>query len=241
MKYELQTIPVWKAFEAEPECTLCHLERESEERNVTFFLGNSIMAPEMRVRLNEHGFCRRHFHMLLGGQGKLGYSLALATHLDALAERFAKRERQILSGGRGSGGRGAAKAVAAYAEELRRQEVDCLMCDRMRYNVANFTYTVAKLFLDEPDFAAALASSKGFCLHHLPALLEMGVEVIPAKRMDEWHGAIFDLQRRNLAGVREDLEAFTWQFDYQTDKRTPDHAKDAPARAVQRLAGYGPR
>ncbi|MFW5737515.1 MAG: DUF6062 family protein [Spirochaetota bacterium] len=236
MKYELQTIPVWKAFEAEPECALCHLERESEGRNVTFFLGNSIMAPEMRVRLNERGFCPRHFHMLLTGQGKLGYSLALGTHMDTLAERFAKHEKRI-----SGGGRGVEKAVAAYAQELRRQESDCLMCERIRYNMLNFTYTIAKLFVEQEEFAHAFAASKGFCLHHLPGLLEMGLEVVPKKRLDEWHERLFEVQRRNLERTRADLEAFSWQFDYQTEKQTPEAARDAVPRAVQRLAGYGER
>ncbi|MFP4115015.1 MAG: DUF6062 family protein [Spirochaetota bacterium] len=237
MKYELQTIPVWKAFEADPECVLCHLEQESEQRNTTFFLGSSVMAPEMRVRLNEHGFCRRHFHMLLGGQGKLGYSLALRTHLDTLAERYARDERSIVA----ARGRGVRKVVEEYAAELRRQETDCLMCDRMRANMLNFTYTIAKLFLDEGEFVKALSGSRGFCLHHLPGLLEMGLEVIPAKSLPGWHETLFELQRANVNRTRADLEAFTWQFDYQTEQKTPPEAQDAVPRAVQRLAGYGPR
>ncbi|MFW5688970.1 MAG: DUF6062 family protein [Spirochaetota bacterium] len=234
MKYELQTIPVWKAFEAQPECALCHLEAESEERNVTFFLGNSIMAPEMRVRLNEHGFCRRHFHLLLEGQGKLGYSLALETHLATLDERFRRYEKKIL----GASARNVGKAVDAYVEAIRDQETDCLMCDRMRANMLNFTYTIAKLFLDEREFVQALEQSHGFCLHHLPRVLEMGVEVIPRDELARWHAAIFELQHRAIATTREDLEAFTWQFDYQQDKKTPEHARDAVPRAVRRLAGY---
>ena len=234
MKYELQTIPVWRAFKAEPECALCHLEHESEERNVTFFLGNSIMAPEMRVELNEHGFCRRHFHLLLTGQGRLGYSLALNTHLQTLMKRYARTEAKIAK----SSGRAVGKAVCEYAEDLRRQERDCLMCDRIRANMLNFTFTIAKLYLDEPDFAAVLTGSKGFCLHHLPGLLEMGLEVIPAKRQRGWHELLFGLQRRTLEQVSADLEAFSWQFDYQTEKKTPEHARDAVPRAVQKLAGY---
>ena len=234
MKYELQTIPVWKAYEAEPECVLCHLEAESEQRNVTFFLGNSIMAPEMRVQLNEHGFCRRHFHLLLSGQGKLGYSLALNTHLATLNERFERMERSILR----SRGKAVWKRVGAYVDALRKQEQDCLMCDRMRANMLNFTYTIAKLYLDEPEFRRTLSASQGFCFHHLPHVLEMGREVIPAKRQPEWHETIFELQRQSLDRVRGDLEAFTWQFDYQTDQQTPEHAKDAVPRAVRRLAGY---
>ena len=234
MKYELQTIPVWKAIEAQTECPLCHLEQESEERGVTFFLGNSIMAPEMRVQVNRHGFCPHHFHLLLTGQGKLGYSLALATHLDELEQRFSGPERRVER----ARGRSAAKAVEGYADQVRRQEADCLLCDRIRANMLNFTYTIAKLFTDEEEFRAEYARSRGVCLHHLPGLLEMGVDVVPQAHIDEWHRTIFDVQRRAIAQNRADLEAFTWQFDYQTEKKTPDHARDAVPRAVRRLAGY---
>jgi hypothetical protein len=175
--------------------------------------------------------------MLLGGQGKLGYSLALSTHLETLSARLRKMEHGILK----ARGRAVSKAAASYGEELRRQEADCLMCDRIRANLLNFSYTIAKLFLDEPDFAAVLEKSRGFCLHHLPGLVEMGAEVVPAAKHVEWHEMLFDLQRRNIEQIRDDLEAFTWQFDYQTEKKTPPHARDAVARAVARLAGYGPR
>jgi hypothetical protein len=235
MKYELQTIPVWKAYEADTECPLCHLQSESEERNTTFFLGNSIMAPEMRVQLNEHGFCHRHFHMLSAGTGKLGYSLALNTHLESVGQRLEKLGSALISG-RGGG----AKATAAYAEYLERLAVDCLMCDRINYNMRNYTYTIAKLYQTEPEFRSALTESKGFCLRHLPAVLRMGVEIVPAKMLTDWHGDIVQVQAKNVAGVREALEEFSWQFDYQTEKKTPERSKDAIPRAVQRLSGYGP-
>ncbi|MFP4375556.1 MAG: DUF6062 family protein [Spirochaetales bacterium] len=233
MKYELQTIPVWKAYEAQPECTLCYLEKQSEERNQKFFLGNSIMAPEMRVKLNERGFCPRHFHMLAEGTGKLGYSLALKTHIESLADRLASYEKGV-----GKIKRGAPKAVAPLVEFLRSQERDCLMCERIRYNVLNYAYTIAKLFADEPEFAAALRESSGFCLHHLPLVIEMGAEVLAPADLAAWHEALFAVEHEQLARIGEDLEAFTWQFDYQSESKTPDHAQDAIPRAVRRISGY---
>lgn len=237
MKYELQTIPVWKAVEARPHCLICHLEEESEQRNVTFFLGNSIMAPEMRVRLNEHGFCRRHLHMLGSGSGKLGYSLALRTHLDSVQERLRRHTEKVSR----ASGRGRAKAVDALRDFLETLERDCLMCERITYNVTNYVYTVVKLFADEPEFRAALAAGRGFCLHHLPALYQMGDEVLAGGSAQEWFVELGALGERTLTRDREDLEAFTWQFDYQSEKKTPDEAQDAVPRAVRRLAGYGPR
>jgi hypothetical protein len=233
MKYELQTIPVWKAYEAGTECPLCFLHAEAEERNVAFFLGNSIMAPEMRVQLNEHGFCHRHFHMLAAGTGKLGYSLALNTHLEFVGKRLETLGTTLCSA------RGV-KAVGVYADYLDSLAADCLMCDRINYNMGNYIYTVAKLYQTEPEFRAALKRSKGFCLRHLPELLRMGVEILSQKQLSRWHQDLVELQSGNINLNRQALEEFSWQFDYQADKKTPERSRDAVPRAVRRLAGFGP-
>ena len=232
MKYELETIPVWNAYEQGSECALCHLEDESERRNTSFFLGSSIMAPEMRVKLNQHGFCRRHFHMLLGGTGKLGYSLALATHLDDLRIRLEKSEARLLSA------RGSTKAVGSYCDNLETQSSDCLMCDRIRHNLLNYVYTIVKLSVDQAEFRRALDESKGFCLRHIPTVVRMAQEVIPTRNLTNWLKDLFAVQHRNLTRLAEELEEFTWQFDYQTNKKTPERAQDSLSRAVQKLAGF---
>lgn len=238
MKYELQTLPVQRAFEEGPECALCSLEEEAEERNTSFFLGNAIMAPEMRVEINRHGFCPRHFHMLLAGQGKLGYSLALGTHLEELSERFGKLQLGLTeaSGKR----RSAEKAAATYAEALREQEADCLMCSRIRKNLLNWAYTIVKLHGDDEEFRALFERSNGICLHHLPLVVEMGPEVLKGDALRAWHEALGRVQEHHLAQLREQLEQFSWQFDYQTEKTTPPEAKDVVPRAVKKLAGFGP-
>lgn len=236
MKYELETIPVWEAYEEHADCPLCFLHERAEQRNTTFFLGNSIMAPEMRVQLNHHGFCPRHFHMLAGGTGKLGLSLALATHLASLGERWAKLEKRLAS----ANGRQAVKAAAEYSAEVSTQEQDCLMCDRIQHNLLNYAYTVATLFQTEDAFRATLAGSSGFCFHHLPLVLRLGAEVLSGATLGEWHRAIIDVQQKSRRELTGHLEAFTWQFDYQTDKKTPPESQDAVPRAVRKLAGFGP-
>lgn len=233
MKYELQTIPVLDAYEARPHCVLCHLERQSEERNTTFFLGNSIMAPEMRVRLNERGFCPRHFYKLLDGEGKLGYSLALSTHLDSLSKRVASQ----LSAVARSRGRARQKSATEFGHRLADQERDCLMCERIRTNVLNFAYTVVRLYADEPEFKETLRRSTGFCFHHLQDLVPMALEVLRGAQVDEWYAELIALHERSTSALIDDLEAFTWQFDYQTERKTPEHARDALPRAVGKLSG----
>jgi hypothetical protein len=115
------------------------------------------------------------------------------------------------------------------------------MCNRIGYNVTNYIYTVVKLFADDSEFRNALSGGGGFCLHHLPALYSMGDELLSGSVADEWNSELAALEARNLEADRDALEAFTWQFDYQSEKKTPDEAQDAVPRAVRRIAGYGPR
>lgn len=237
--YQLETIPVWSALRADSECYLCLLEEECERRNTDFFLGHSIMVPEMRVEVNRHGFCPRHFHLLLGSTGKLGYSLALNTHREEVAGRLAALGRDLAAAG---GKRGAAmKAVTALTEALIRLERDCLMCDRIRRNLANYSYTSVKLFETDPEFRACLAVSRGVCLHHLPLLLDMGVTVLHGDLLEEWHRMIVSVEEESLRRLGDELEQFSWQFDCQDDRTTPAGAQDSVARTVRKLAGYGPQ
>ncbi len=238
-KYQLETIPVWDALNSGSECLLCDLEEESERRNTEFFLGSSIMAPEMRVEVNAHGFCPRHFHVLLAGTGKLGYSLALNTHREAVLDRFRSYGRKLVGS---ADKRGVAiRAAESLSEMLVALERDCLMCDRIHHNLANYSYTIVKLFETDAGFREAWAGSRGVCLHHLPRLLEMGSSVLAGRIQVEWNAMLVELEERSLERLGEELEQFSWQFDYQSDLKTPDHAQDSVARVVQKLAGYGPQ
>jgi len=82
MKYELQTIPIWKAYNSDHDCPLCYLEAELEKDYRRFFLGNSVMAPDVRVEVNAKGFCRTHYRLLYSGENKLGLALMAQTRLD---------------------------------------------------------------------------------------------------------------------------------------------------------------
>ena len=239
VKYQLETIPVWEALNRGSECLLCELEAESERRNTEFFLGSSVMAPEMRVQLNKHGFCPRHFHMLEAGTGKLGYALALATHTDDLLKRIAAHGRKLIAAGNRR--QAASKAAADLSDMLRAQDADCLMCDRIRHNLANYTYTIVKLFQTDEEFRRTFTRSRGICLHHLPLLLTLGVDELKPGELKPWHETIVTLVQDGLSRLGEELEQFTWQFDCTTDQPTPQTAQDSVARAVAKLAGYGPQ
>jgi len=237
-KYQLETIPVWDALGRDSECLLCDLEAESERRNTEFFLGPSVMAPEMRVQLNRHGFCPRHLHMLGSGTGKLGYALALATHVEELRGWFEKQARGLsLRGNR----RRSEMRTEEFVTALDGREQDCLMCDRIRHNLDNYAYTMTKLFATNDEFRHAFGSSRGVCLHHLPLVLRLGVEQLGQSELAAWQEVLLRLTNSSLERLGEELEQFTWQFDATSSRSTPDSAQDSVPRTVMKLAGFGPQ
>ena len=81
MRYHIDTIPVWDALKLDTECPLCVLRRQIERGEVDRFLGGSVMEPDVRIRVNAKGFCRRHHVLLYAQQNRLGHALMTHTHM----------------------------------------------------------------------------------------------------------------------------------------------------------------
>jgi hypothetical protein len=238
MKYQLETIPVLDAYSAGTECPHCLLQSRAEESYVEFFLGNSVMVPEMRLQVNDAGFCPRHFTMLLDGGNRLGLSLLTQTHIVDLRSRLEARHRALRAdgGGRGRGAR-LGRDIAALAGALREQSRRCLLCDRLGERLLRYTFTVAYLWDKEQDFRRQLAASKGFCLEHLAAQLAMARETLAAARAAELVVEILDVQERAWDRLERELLAFAGHFDYRSSGRAAESTREAVAEAIQKLTG----
>ena len=81
MRHHIDTIPVWDAYRQDCECPLCLLEEENEVNYVNAFMGGSVMEPDVRVEVNEKGFCGRHFKLMLNNNNRLGVALMAHTYL----------------------------------------------------------------------------------------------------------------------------------------------------------------
>ena len=75
MRYHIDTIPVWDAMKLDGECLLCALERKTELGEAERYLGASVMEPDVRVKVNDRGFCRKHHAMLFSMSNRLGHAL----------------------------------------------------------------------------------------------------------------------------------------------------------------------
>ena len=234
MKYELETIPVWDAYRAASECPLCLLLRRAEAEFVRFYVGHSVMVPEMRVQVNDAGFCRVHFPMLLDGGNRLGLALITHTHLGELRKRL---ERHLLAGKSG----GALKKEITRLATLVTEQLDrCLICDRLRDRFLRYAYTIVHLWQNDADFRTEFLASRGFCLDHLVGQLQMARDTLPGARLPAFVAETAELQGRAWDRLEGELLTFTGKFDYRSTGPTRPATKQSVADAIAKLTGANP-
>ena len=90
MRYHIDTIPVWDAMKLDGECFLCALERKTELGEAERYLGASVMEPDVRIKVNSKGFCRKHHGMLFSMSNRLGHALMLESHMIEIREKLEK-------------------------------------------------------------------------------------------------------------------------------------------------------
>lgn len=101
MKVPLETTTVREMLSKGGECLLCDLEAKAQL--IRYFLGNSVMQPQIRVKVNRSGFCAPHFQALYKAGNRLGLALITHTHLpEAGGNSKGLRLRHRLSVGKGS-------------------------------------------------------------------------------------------------------------------------------------------
>jgi hypothetical protein len=231
MKYELETIPIWDTYELDTECPLCTLEERAEERYTEFFLGNSVMVPEMRVEVNKTGFCPQHNRRLfVSEKNRHGLGLVSHTHLKELLAKTAKKEKAL-------GENPSRKQVNAYLDQLKEWERKCMICDRLDYTMRRYAFTIVYLWKKKDDFSKKFGESRGFCLHHLPVVFEIADDLLKGRKYEAFVAQTVALQRQSLERLEGELLWYTQKFDYQNDAKPWGTSKDALQRVLQKLSG----
>lgn len=235
MKYKLETIPVWDAFDAEEECPFCLLQEQAQARYLEFFLGSSVMAPEMRVEVNQKGFCPEHYRELFFTK-KNRHSLGLLSHTHLCEkDRELHKDLKGLSGWKGS--RGLKKTLSSVSAKIDSELKECVICERIADTMSCYLYTAVELWKrDEEGFRKRFASSKGFCRHHLAGLIGMAAGQLSGKLLKEWIEVCFDLEERNARRLEDEILWYTQKFDFQNNDKPWGNSKDALERVISRLA-----
>lgn len=220
MQYHIQTTPIWEAFRSDCACPVCALYERTQARIVTQYGNEAVMEPAARVRVNKRGFCTKHLKMLYEGENKLGLALQVHTRSQAIAAGLKKP----------SDDKAAAKEAARIESELET----CVICDTVDELMIRYAYTIAQMFIHEPEFPALFAASRGFCLKHYALLLENAHKA--GRNAPAFLSELYRVQHDSMNEICASLEGFTNQYDYRSARATAG-ARDALPRAIEKLKG----
>jgi hypothetical protein len=221
MQYHIQTTPIWDAFKEECGCPMCRIYKASEQRLIKQYLGEAVMQPEYRVRVNERGFCTRHTLALYKGDNKLGTALQFATRIETVNKNI----REIKK----------AKQAKSLALDLQENLDTCVICDTVDEMMVRYSYTVAQMFDNEQDFPSLFAVNKGFCMKHFTELLKY--VSFAGKSADKYLETLINVQKKALDKAENDLNMFASKFDYRNAGRVSDRYDNAIADAIKLLKG----
>lgn len=249
MKYHIDTIPVWDAAKLDGECLLCALERKTELGEAERYLGASVMEPDIRVRVNERGFCRRHHAMLYSMSNRLGHALMLESHMIENRERLAKPFRELRKAGEllknaGLGDKVNGKVKTAtdiilkQAESVGEMAGSCVMCDTIQENMDRYLHTFFHLWKNDAEFRRRFRENKGVCLPHLGRLLCAATNELNARDAGEFIIDLSENESSNLDRIQEDISWFIKKFDYRYEKEDWKNSRDAVERTVNKTRGF---
>lgn len=250
MKYEIDTMPVWDALRAGSECPLCLLEKRSRQAALRYYLGPSVMVPEVRVSVNASGFRPETWRLLAKDPNKLGLALLSHTGLKAFRGRMSAQTRNLRAEAEKAAGKTTLEGlvgskalkeqIARTATYLREENARCLVEEKVQDDLARYGFTLIHLWSKDRDFRAAWASSPGTCLRHAPGLLTMAADQLAAPALGSFIGEYLDLMDRGLARAEEDVLAFTQTFDSTHSHQIVGQPQGALDRCLAKVAGVFP-
>lgn len=243
LKLHIDTAPVWEAYKADCECPLCAIREKVEAQQVTYFLGGSVMEPDQRIEVNAKGFCPRHFRQMYAAGNHLGLGLMLHTYLKNTNEALRKNaERLCAAAGTEAGkpifarlGKNKGAELTNVVGEVAQIAQSCVMCERVRDNMERYLYTILHMYKHEPEFQKQFAASKGFCLNHYRALLDMAAQHLTGQDLARFVQEVTRLEMENLSRVEKEIEWYTLKFDYKNDDKPWGNSRDAVKRTINKV------
>lgn len=248
MKYELDTIPLWDALKADTECPFCLLERRSRNSALRYYLGPSVMVPEVRLEVNEVGFSPDHTRLLAKDPNKLGLALITHTRLKKIRQDLQKLTAELEKEAEKAGNKGAIESLTASKsplkkglekldDHLRQEELQCLMEKKIQDDLNRFYFTLVHLWKKDSDFQNQWQKGKGICLHHTPGLMEMAAAELDTRTLGQFVAVFLPLLLKNLERVENDVLSFTQTFDATQSHTITGQVEGALDRALLKLVG----
>jgi len=243
MKEKIYTIPVTDAYRSSSACPLCELARNVENNSLDYYLGPSLMEPDVRVSTNRTGFCGRHLQMMYGREiNRLGLGLMLHTHLldlnsdiGAAMGKAAPAPGSILRGR----DRDYKKNLEALADRIDGRADSCVICEKINYTMDRYLDVLLWMYFEDDSFRNLFGQKKQHCLHHSAFLLRGAARYLSQTQASEFVAAFSMQQQQGIGELISDVEWFTQKFDYRNKDKPWGNSKEAVPAAIAYLSGKG--
>jgi len=235
MKEHIDTIPLWEAFREEGECPLCRLHSRNEAKYREYFMGSSVMEPDVRVETNKKGFCARHYGQMFRMSNRLSLALSTHTYLKDVISRVEEDARAREGAPRKTGLFARRSAAAAEADGIAAVAGTCILCERLEDTMRQYVETLYVVWKKESEFKRVFAAGKGFCLHHYGLLLREAPANLSGADLSDFTKTLIATEREALARIEKELEWFTLKFDYRNADKPWGNSEDAVERTLNKL------
>ncbi|MHB8961625.1 MAG: DUF6062 family protein [Saccharofermentanales bacterium] len=242
MKERIYTIPVNDAFNAVCECPLCELENKTTQDLLAYFMGPSMMEPDVRMVTNEKGFCKEHLTSLYNRQeNRLALGLMLHTHISDICGDINKKLEKSASAGVPAklfhSGGDIRQGLLKTAEAIEKRVATCALCDRLDYTMDRYIDVILWQYFEDSDFRERFLRTKGFCMPHAAMLVRGCAKYLSASEAVVFVKAMAGLQNDSMNTLRDEIGWFTLKFDYNNADKPWGNSKDAVPRTIRKLNG----
>lgn len=237
MNYHIDTIPVWDALKSGAPCLMCRLREINEVKSVDFFLGASVMEPDIRIRVNRMGFCSRHQKMLYDKKNRLGHALLMLSHTEETSKRIGKLISRLQPRSSGLFSIGKKQPSSSPADELEAMLNDCIICSDIDERLASYAYTLLHMYKNDASFRKAFDDCSGLCLRDTAYLIRMAEKVSSSADCTAITSLLLSKLKKKAEYETESLARFTQKFDYRNADKPWGDSKEALERSVNLLCG----
>lgn len=229
---KLYTIPINEAFDASQSdsaagCPFCALHKKYNENEMDIVLGAAMMEPDIRIKMNEQGFCGLHYDDMLTRKNRLSLALILESHMAQLREEISGKGVTALLAGTG----------VEPVRHLARHENSCYICGRVKYHFDRVMQNAVAMWNEDEQFKKKFAAQPYFCLPHYKSMLEYAKHKLNKKNYAEFYRAASHIVLSYFDALRGDVSWFCKKFDYRYESEPWHNSKDALERAAKFLKG----
>jgi hypothetical protein len=218
MPEKIYTIPINESFDLHNRisdahvegCPFCFLHEKLEDTTLSYCLGAAMMEPDVRIEMNDKGFCNRHLSSLAAIKNKLGLALILESHLEQIKALFKTpptADKKGLFAARPLGSDG--------GNLLEKLSQSCFVCDKIRFTESRYCSNTVALWNIDEGFRQKFNNQPFFCISHAASLLLSAKKELSPDRYARFYQAVMLLEENYITALKEITEKFTVSFDHR--------------------------